>query len=78
MITNTYTLNKQPTVELILKDIASSHQLIKTMKAYLKHDCVDALKDIEVLHALFVKRCDDELKRDELEIENYKKIWGMK
>jgi hypothetical protein len=76
-ITNTYTLNMQPTPSDVLNDIASSDLLIKTMRAYLKRDTVDALKDIEVLHALFTKRCDDEMTKDKVEIENHKKKWGL-
>ena len=72
MIRNTYELNMQPTPELILNDIASSDLLIETMRAYLNSDCVDALRDIEVLHALFTKRCDDEMAKDKAWFESVK------
>lgn len=62
MITNTYQLIRQPTAREILDDFSASYWLQNQVTNLIvngERDMLDALRDIEVLHAIVKKRFED-------------------
>ncbi len=56
MITNTYELNRQPTAQEILDSDYCSFWLKKRLMETLDIDLLDAIRDVEVLHAILIDR----------------------
>ena len=61
MIKNTYELSRQPTVADVMTSDFISGFCKDTLKRALDMDSIDAMKDLEIVHAVMVKISESHL-----------------